>query len=85
MSHLFDEGEDEQYEDRENPDESDMDDSDEPELIACPYCRKMISEVAELCPFCRNYISREHAPRRMMWWIVVGAIAALAGALFWIL
>jgi hypothetical protein len=77
--------EDEEIDDREFPDESETDDSDEPELIACPHCRKMISEIAEQCPHCRGYVSREDVPRRMPWWIVAGAIAALGGALFWIL
>ena len=38
---------DDEFEDldeREDPDESDMDESDEPELVPCPYCRKSVSE-----------------------------------------
>ena len=77
--------EDEEIDDREFPDESDTDSSDEPELVACPNCRRMISEVAEQCPYCRNYISHEDAPRRIPWWVLIGAVVALAGALFWIL
>jgi hypothetical protein len=77
--------EDDQIDDREFPDDSDTDSSDEAPLVACPYCRKMISEVAEQCPYCRSYVSHEDAPRRMPWWILAGAIAALAGALLWIL
>ena len=45
-----------EVEDLENPDESDMDDGDDPELIPCPFCREPISEEAEVCPHCRNPI-----------------------------
>ena len=72
---------------RELPDESDMDDGDEPELVPCPHCRQMVSEEAEVCPECGNYVSREDAPspRQSTLWavIIVLLIASLAGALWW--
>ena len=40
----------ERLEDRELPDEADMDSFDGPSIAACPYCRKMISEDAEHAP-----------------------------------
>lgn len=41
--------------DREMPDESDMDEHDEPDLIPCPHCRKMIIEDAERCHHCGEW------------------------------
>ena len=66
--------------DRDDPDESDMDDDDDPEAVACPYCRRPMSEDADICPHCGNFISFEDAPRRRPWW-VVAAVVALMGAL----
>jgi predicted nucleic acid-binding Zn ribbon protein len=64
------------------PDESDMDSFDEPGLMPCPHCRKMISEDAEQCPHCHEYISLEDAPRRPLpMWFVVGLVVALLIAL----
>ena len=73
MSH-DDEGDD----DREMPDEADMDDGDEPELVPCPYCGARISEDAEVCPECGNYLSREDAPHRVPAWVVVATCLVLA-------
>jgi RNA polymerase subunit RPABC4/transcription elongation factor Spt4 len=64
--------------DHELPDESDMDSFDEPGIMPCPHCRKMVSEEAELCPHCKNYISVEDAPSRNPGWITVGVIIAIA-------
>ena len=82
------EADDEQarLDDRDLPAESDMDSFDEPGLDACPHCRKLISEDAEICPHCRNYLSHEDAPTRQPTWILIaGAIAILAFVFAWIL
>ena len=74
--------------DPDDPDESDTDDSDDPALVPCPFCRKSISEDAEICPHCRNYISREDASIRTSWrpiWIIVAAVLALAAVATWYL
>jgi len=42
--------------DRELPDPSDMDEHDEPDLIPCPNCRRMISEDADWCHHCKQYV-----------------------------
>jgi len=39
--------------DRDLPDESDMDDDDQPDIVPCPHCRRPISEDAVYCPHCR--------------------------------
>jgi len=67
---------DDELDDRELPDESDMDDSDEPELIRCPSCGKMISEDTEWCHHCGWYLERDAISYRVSYWIV-GIVAAL--------
>lgn len=32
--------------------------SDDFDVVPCPYCRKSISDLAEVCPHCRSFISR---------------------------
>ena len=61
--------------DRELPDESDMDESDEPELIQCPHCRKYIPEDAEQCHHCGMYISAGNS--RASIWTIAGIIFLL--------
>jgi hypothetical protein len=73
---------DEDLEDDEYPDESE-DDSDD-ETIPCPYCREPVYDDAERCPSCGHYLSREDAPRRLPWWLVLGVIAGLAAVCTWL-
>lgn len=74
-------------EDRELPDEGDMDQEDDsPGTEACPYCGKVVSELAEVCPHCRSYISEEDAPSGKPLWIVIGAVVCLViVVLCWVL
>src|SRR3954449_11451593 len=62
--------------DPEGPDPSDFDDDDQPDLLPCPYCRKLIDEDTPRCPHCGQWISAEDAPSQVSW-IVVLIIAAL--------
>jgi hypothetical protein len=75
--HEDDDEQDANLDNRDLPDESDMDSFDEPSLMPCPYCRQLISEEAEICPHCRNYLSSEDAPRHPPAWLVVGAIVTI--------
>jgi hypothetical protein len=50
---------------------------DEEPTIPCPYCRRAIHEDSERCPYCERYISREDAPARKPWWIILGVVACL--------
>jgi hypothetical protein len=84
MAYTPDEDEEETLDDRDLPDELDMDESDEPELIQCPECRKYIVEDAERCHHCGKYISVESAPRRVPLWMVVGVILMLMAVMVWI-
>jgi len=63
--------------DPNDPDESDQDDSDDPEFVRCPYCRKFISEDAEMCPHCGSYISQEDAPPSKPRWFLIGVVVTL--------
>lgn len=60
---------------------------DEDETTApCPYCHAPVYDDAERCPSCGRYLSKEDAPRAPKpWWIVLGALAALAAMLWWVL
>jgi hypothetical protein len=73
-------------------DEDDLDDSEYPdesgdeddETAPCPYCFRRIYEGAEQCPGCGRYLSREDAPRRHPWWVVLGVVLCLVVVLRWI-
>jgi hypothetical protein len=74
----WDEDDEFDEDDPEAPDPSDMDSHDEPDLDACPYCRKLIYEDTEQCPHCKRYLSEEDAPLSKPAWIVIGTLLALA-------
>ena len=63
--------------DPEGPDPHEMDSSDDPDLDACPHCRKLITEDAERCPHCGEYISAEDAPLSRPAWFVIAVIVTL--------
>jgi hypothetical protein len=65
----------------EDPDEPENYESDE--TVPCPYCRELIHEESQRCPACGHYKSKEDAPRRRPWWLVVGVIACLAVVALW--
>jgi uncharacterized paraquat-inducible protein A len=76
-----DESEDDDLEEREYPDA----DNDEDDTDPCPYCGAAVYHDTVRCPRCGNYLSREDAPSRQPWWIVVTAIVCLLVVLGWIL
>jgi hypothetical protein len=60
--------------------------SDDDPTMPCPRCGEAVYDDAERCPHCGQYLSAEDAPSaRPPVWIVVGALAALAGMLWWVL
>ena len=70
--------------DRDLPDESDMDADEDGESATeeCPHCGEEIYEGAEQCPACGMYLSAEQdpSPKRgggLAWWIVLAVVGAL--------
>jgi hypothetical protein len=60
-------------------------DDEDDSTIPCPYCGREMYEDSPRCPHCGQYISEEDsAPRRAPWWIIVGVVLCLCGALVWI-
>ncbi len=71
---------------REFPDEPVGDDDDEDdETVPCPHCLEPMYEDAVRCPHCGRYQSREDAPRRYPWWVVIGVLICLALVSRWII
>jgi len=72
--------------DRELRDPSDMDDHDEPDLIPCPNCRRMINEDADWCHHCKQYVEQETSTGSKLRLIVVGVILAtmVLGTVVWL-
>lgn len=68
----------------ENPDPSDMDTDDGPQLVKCPYCGKMISEETEICHLCGSYILEPRA-EQVPGWFWIGIILAVAAIIWWLL
>ena len=73
---------DEDLEDDEYPDEAE-EDSDE--TVPCPYCEELVYDDAERCPSCGQYLSRQDAPTRRPWWVILGVVLCLAVVAWWIL
>jgi predicted nucleic acid-binding Zn ribbon protein len=65
--------------------EWDDDPDDEETTEPCPHCGKPVYDDAERCPSCSWYLSREDAPVRKPWWVVLGVLACLAMVTWWIL
>ncbi|QDT36158.1 zinc ribbon domain-containing protein [Stratiformator vulcanicus] len=59
--------------------------ADEP-TIECPHCGAEVYEDSPRCPRCEQYLSREDAPSEPKpTWIIVGALAALLGIVWWLI
>ena len=74
---------DDDLDERELPDESDMDDDpDGTPTDDCPYCGAEIHADTDICPKCGNFISKEDAPRQYGWffWIAI-VVVVLCGIL----
>ena len=69
--------------DGEYPDESDMDDSDEPALIECPKCGKQIIEDTEWCHHCGWYLEREAIGTRISYFLVGLVVVLILIAVVW--
>lgn len=73
--------------DRDDPIASDQDPhgggSDDFEIVACPFCGKSMSDMADICPHCRNFVSREDfgSGRKPLWAVAVTVLLLVALAL----
>jgi hypothetical protein len=81
MSIMHDEELNDNLDDRDLPDESDMDDDpDGPATTDCPYCGQEIICDADWCPHCRSNVSQEDAPPNRRWIWYVGIAVLILGA-----
>lgn len=76
---------DQELDERELPDESDMDSRDEdayaPDTESCPHCRKPVYAESEFCPHCGRVISWQRRPKPI--WIVIAIVICIALLLLW--
>jgi len=76
--------EEEEWEDRDLPLEADMDDAEEEDsadTLPCPHCGRLIFDQSEICPHCGQHLSTGSLASGKPLWIIVAALAALAGLL----
>lgn len=84
MSHFDgDDDGDAEWEDSNEPDESDAGDQHSVDTDPCPHCGKAVHEDAQQCPHCHQYIDLDTSRSRKPLWIVLGALVALAAILVW--
>jgi hypothetical protein len=71
--------------DDDHDDAWDDDSSDNEPTILCPYCRQEMLEILPQCPHCARYLSEEDRPSTPRpWWVMLGAVLALAVACWWV-
>ncbi len=85
---------DKPLDDREFPDDEDLEDGDEEEqilasLMPCPNCRRMIHEEAPQCPHCREWILGDtrdwrQSPKWYIRWGLYLTQVLLLNWLFWL-
>ena len=85
---MFD-SKDRPLEEKEYPDEADMEDDDTLYLDRCPACGAMVYEDAPQCPYCREWLCRDGGQwRRSRKWYVRGGLyltkTLLINWVFWL-
>lgn len=75
---------DDDLDDAEEVEGTDDGDEDDEDTVPCPHCLRPVYEDAECCPGCGHYLSREDAPSRHPWWLVIGVLVCLAVILGWV-
>jgi hypothetical protein len=74
--------------DPEGPDPEEMDDHDQPDVIPCPHCRKMVYEDAETCQHCGQDLDNPplSSPWSMVMVLIICALLAIfAGAALFVM
>lgn len=75
---------DDDLDERDDPDASDQDsDDDASATVSCPNCGQDVYEDADRCPYCNEYITAASSGGRPTW-LIIAAILALLGVLFWL-
>ncbi len=78
---------DDEETDPDLPDESDMDDDEQPDLMPCPHCRQMILEDAVYCHHCRKNVSdyADRASTRSLVVVIIICALVVLGMLGWLM
>ncbi|MGA2499166.1 MAG: hypothetical protein ABSH20_15610 [Tepidisphaeraceae bacterium] len=66
--------------DPEGPEPEEMSDHDQPDLLPCPHCRKMITEEADRCHHCGEMV--DEPPMSSPWSMVTIFVICLLIVLF---
>ena len=77
------EDDDEDFDEREYPEDDEADWNSDPAPIPCPHCGGDIVEDSQWCPHCKQYISEEDAPRRKSIWLILGVILLIILIAMW--
>jgi hypothetical protein len=75
----------EELQDRELPDESDMDSRDEEDVtdtLPCPRCRKPVYCESEFCHHCGNAISWQNNSKKFLWLFILLAVLLIAALIY---
>jgi predicted nucleic acid-binding Zn ribbon protein len=76
----------EELEDREFPDEADVDGDDSTDTVPCRHCGRPVYAGAEVCTHCNQYVSDEDSPPpRKPHWFIIGVMVTVAIVVLWIL
>ncbi len=75
---------DDDLDETEDPDESDQEPDDDASVtVPCPNCGQDVYEDADRCPYCAKHITPNASAGRPTW-LIIAAILALLGVLFWL-
>ncbi len=72
----------ESFDDREYPDEDDLDDGSTDTRV-CPHCSADVYEDADQCPECGEYLMSDTRvwSSKSLWWIALGLLGVVAAIL----
>ena len=76
-----------ELDDREFPDESDMDpqgDDQDEDTEPCPKCGKKVFVGSEWCPYCGRTISPQSGGKKSLWIAVVAVVCGIAMLLYYV-
>ena len=71
-----------ELDDRELPDESDMDEDEDDPTVPCPKCRKPIHEDSEICHHCGQYIVVQQSNPGWVFWVATILVGLMMASIF---